>query len=40
MIGAQPVGEYFFAGIIDNVTLYDRMLGPSEVLSNWQALEP
>jgi hypothetical protein len=40
MIGAQPVGEYFFAGIIDNVTLYDRKLGPSEVNSNWQALAP
>jgi hypothetical protein len=42
-IGSQPTQgnpPVRFDGYIDNVKLYDRMLGPDEVSDNWNELKP
>lgn len=42
-IGSQPTQgspAVRFDGYIDNVKLYDHMLGPDEVADNWDALKP
>ena len=35
MIGSQPVPGYRFEGIIDNVTLYNRVLSADEVSDHY-----